>query len=368
MLVEARINAHHTVLLIICMISLQFIYQKTKSERNKIKYMRIGRGDKHLSPLPVFKMALNTLDSELVNDSRQANLIFLERFNSHRYLLEHPICKDAKLYSLISVDYIACKASLYVLAAQDRATAKYFPMTFVLSDDRHLKMLKEYVETHKHPVILKSNVQQQMGCKIVSDLDEIELENFVVAQELLTRPFLVFGKKINLRIYLLISCDEDLIFKVHTYDDGFVYYAPMKYVHSSTDFNRNITTGLLPREFYKAHPETLRDLEKVIRRTEINVLKKNIKRCFRTVFSAIKDDLLQIESSYSIDKFVLMGADVAVDDHLNVKIMEINKGPDLSFKGEKDKELKVNMVREMFRFIFEKKDKNGGEITFQRIL
>ena len=39
-------------------------------------------------------------------------------------------------------------------------------------------------------------------------------------------------------------------------------------------------------------------------------------------------------------KFQIFGADIAPDENLNVTIMEINKGPDIGFKDERDGNLK----------------------------
>ena len=48
---------------------------------------------------------------------------------------------------------------------------------------------------------------------------------------------------------------------------------------------------------------------------------------------------------------MLLGCDVAPDQYLNVKLMEINKGPDLSPKDQRDKELKYEMISETLAFI-----------------
>ena len=46
--------------------------------------------------------------------------------------------------------------------------------------------------------------------------------------------------------------------------------------------------------------------------------------------------------------FQLFGADVAPDNNLNVKLIEINKGPDLNAKDKRDNEVKDKVVRDVF--------------------
>ena len=49
-----------------------------------------------------------------------------------------------------------------------------------------------------------------------------------------------------------------------------------------------------------------------------------------------------------MNKFVIMGADIAVDKDLSVKLMEINKGPDLGYKDKRDGSVKYNLIKNTF--------------------
>ena len=45
-----------------------------------------------------------------------------------------------------------------------------------------------------------------------------------------------------------------------------------------------------------------------------------------------------------MNKFILLGADIAVDENINLLLMEINKGPDMTFKdNNRDKDLKLKL-------------------------
>ena len=46
-----------------------------------------------------------------------------------------------------------------------------------------------------------------------------------------------------------------------------------------------------------------------------------------------------------------MGCDIAPDNELKVKVLEINKGPDVMYKDERDKKVKYNLVLDMFEKI-----------------
>ena len=59
-------------------------------------------------------------------------------------------------------------------------------------------------------------------------------------------------------------------------------------------------------------------------------------------------------------RFQIFGADVAPDNMLNVKLIEINKGPDLGAKDKRDNLVKHSVVTDIFDIVglVEKKQKN----------
>ena len=50
-----------------------------------------------------------------------------------------------------------------------------------------------------------------------------------------------------------------------------------------------------------------------------------------------------------LNKFELFGFDLFINNKLKSLIMEINKGPDLGFKDDRDKELKNKLIDNMFQ-------------------
>ena len=61
--------------------------------------------------------------------------------------------------------------------------------------------------------------------------------------------------------------------------------------------------------------------------------------------------------------FQLYGVDVAIDSELRPQIMEINKGPDLTAKDERDKRLKINMCKDMLKSVGLVKNDNNNFIN-----
>ena len=60
--------------------------------------------------------------------------------------------------------------------------------------------------------------------------------------------------------------------------------------------------------------------------------------------------------------FQLFGADVAINDQLYPKIMEINKGPDMSIKDERDGNVKYKCINDILQLVGVLPNNNNGFI------
>jgi hypothetical protein len=206
--------------------------------------------------------------------------------------------------------------------------------------------------------ILKKNVQRQEGNLITNDPQTIldgGKQDYVVAQRLLTDPMLVGGRKVNMRVYLLVTIPpgaQSALFFI--YDNGFMYYTPKYWNPSSAasqDPDVHITTGYIDRQVYAENPLTFRDLEGHIGREQYAKLWLNITGVMSTVRQTYEHRLAQQNAAHPGTKFLIYGCDMAPDSSLEVKPIEINKGPDLSYKDERDRQVKFDMTRDAFELV-----------------
>ena len=93
----------------------------------------------------------------------------------------------------------------------------------------------------------------------LTDLKNVVVDGkYLVIQELLNNPFLVSGRKINMRVYFLIVCNGGNI-DGYIHLNGFMYYTPKKFNYDSDDKDCHITTGYIDRKVYEKNPLTLKD-------------------------------------------------------------------------------------------------------------
>lgn len=356
------------VLLFTALVQLTIFFLKKKTKT--MKYYRYdSTGLRQLKASVPFEKAFSGQIYPTSNPD-EADVLLLEKFSDqHIFKMFNPSYVNKILYTIVSIDFISSKSSLYELMRKNASESKLhkvFPRSFVIDNSTDLIEMKKYVESGK-PVILKKNIQQQKGCLITRTIDDVNLLEYTIGQELLVDPFLISGRKINIRIYTLFEFDKYSNPYFYIHDDGFIYYAPEQFVKNTIDPEINITTGYIDRSIYEANPLTLRDFYTTLSKVNEQKVKSNIMNCFTTLFTAIQDDLKEIEQTVPMRKFVIMGADVALSRNLNAKIMEINKGPDFQAKDKRDGDLKFKVISDAFEIV-ELLGTNFGVNGFKRVL
>lgn len=302
-----------------------------------------------------------------------------------------PIIKGAKYFILENCDNIVAKELLwkYVVDHYDYPIAKtMMPNSYILYDKSDIdRFTKEHDD--KKIYIMKKNIQRQEGLKITKDKNEI-LDGFknggyVIVQELLQNPYTISKRKTNMRFYILVVCKENDM-NVFVYKDGFMYYTKDEFTIGSIDEGPNITTGYIDRSVYETNPLTHSDLKVYLDdpNRELSQIEKSIKNqglkiseiyfnriyhLIRQIFTAVYG---QLTKSNKFDKtntmFQLFGADIAVDNKLNPTIMEINKGPDLGAKDQRDLELKKGVVRNMLKVIGTLQSNSCNDTMYLKVL
>lgn len=258
--------------------------------------------------------------------------------------------KNYHVYGLCGSDDMANKMKLAYYLKLSGNTDK-IPKTYILEEDSDVLDLKNN-HSNNSIYILKKNIQRQEGILITRDISIIleEKSKYVIAQELLQNPFLINKRKINMRVYLLITIKNNKI-NFYIYNNGFIYYSPKYWETKSIDKDVNITTGYIDRKIYETNPLTHFDLYNNIGIENSSKLQKSIVNLFKNIKLTYEHILLNQNKKSNIFYFNIFGCDIAPSDDLNVKIIEINKGPDLSFKSKRDKEVKYNLVKDCLNLV-----------------
>ncbi len=276
-----------------------------------------------------------------------------------------------RIFMLNNTDLMVSKLALWKFLVSrygENVASTMIPYTWDLTTDAGVEQFKKEYNPNKI-YITKNNNQRQEGIQIHNSLQSVldSRGKALLVQELLQNPYTISGRKINLRVYVLVMKDSLGNFKILIYNNGFMYYTPELFEKNNPDFKKNITTGYIDRQVYVENPlthqdfreyldsntRTLTPIEAYIKQSRPNIKLSDY------VFSQIYHLLSYIVETYDDTlgtksqgvNFQLYGADIAIDEDLRPQIMEINKGPDLSAKDERDKKLKIGLSKDMLKTV-----------------
>ena len=256
------------------------------------------------------------------------------------------------IFGINGCDWIVSKNGLWILLCKEftRDKAKnLMPESYILYDNDDKNLLKKNFRNETY--IIKKNIQRKNGIKITRNLNEIlnsESDNFKIAQKYIDNTFLVKNRKLNIRIYMLVIYRK---FKhIYLYRDGKCIYTSKEYSNNIHDKESNITSYNMSHDIYNAYPYSLDELNHyILKNNNLNIdIWFKIKDLISLVGKACIPIITKSNNIKLATTYQLFGADILLDHDLNPYILEINKGPDMQVRCEKDRTLKYAIYEDIY--------------------
>jgi hypothetical protein len=238
--------------------------------------------------------------------------------------------------------------------------------TYVIKKFKDYKLSKDNLWMIKPPGNARGN-----GIRLFLNYSDLEKEeNDVTLSKYISNPHLIYGKKYDLRIYILITGHSPL--KIYIYNYGVVRRASNKY---NLDFdNLNNSYIHLTNVAINEHNSKINIKEDNKEDSGIwdfdqykEYLKKEGKD-FDYIFKQIKD--IAIKSLISVNKnqinakedkkqyklnsqnvFELTGIDILIDENMKAWLLEFNLSPSLKIVGNYENKLKHKLIIDIFNIV-----------------
>lgn len=258
---------------------------------------------------------------------------FPNGYNKINQQLEDLELKNTKatIFAIPNCDNLVSKYNLWKSIEEKlgrKEATKLVPETYLLDKEDDVNLLED-----GKTYILKKKVQRKEGLKITSKVkDELKGEHdYKVAQKLI-KPFLVNGRKVNLRVYFLLQLHKGKI-KIHVSNHTTCIYTKDKWDENSQSFETNVTSYNMSLNVYKKNPQSLEQFKTYLNDNgyDYNIFDK-LKETIHTVVETIKPQLGN-DKYYNNKCVQLFGADFIIDENLNPLLLECNKGPDMKAKS-----------------------------------
>lgn len=262
----------------------------------------------------------------------------------------------------------------------------FFPLTFILPSEYH--MFVEEFKRAPHTWIAKPiGKAQGRGIFLFNELKDVkewkkaldtrgakkeedDVEVYV-AQRYIENPYLIGGKKFDLRIYALVTSYTPLT--VWLYRSGFARFSSGRFSMEKGDISNtyvHLTNVAIQKT--AANYDKEQGCKWDLAAMKLFMMSKHGPEAINAMMYGM--ELIIIRSLQSVQKvmmndrhcFELYGYDIMIDDALKPWLIEVNASPSLSADTPDDHELKVGMLEDMLDVIdFEKRltgreDQIGG--------
>ena len=276
-----------------------------------------------------------------------------------------PTSPHQRIFIVTNSNQLSSKSTLWqnLVKKYGRDNASIMsPKSYVLYDTNDLELFKK--EYHPNKIyIMKKNIQRQEGLKITNDKNIIlngYNDNYVVVQELLQDPYMINGRKINMRFYVLVLCQNNEI-SAFVHKEGFMYYTKMPFKTNSLKDGNNITTGYIERWIYHVNPLTHGDFRKHLG-NESNEVFNRIYELIKKVIKSVDGKLCYDSHLKQYITFQLFGVDIALNNKMMPQIMEVNVGPNLGIHDNRDSQIKHTVIRDILKVLKVVPDGDNGFI------
>jgi hypothetical protein len=270
---------------------------------------------------------------------------------------------NQKIFGISGCDTIVSKNKLWSIIENmySRTNAlKLMPESFLYSNSIDLLLFKhQYTKNTNY--LIKKNLQRKKGIIISNNYNEIiDLKNngFKVIQKYIENLYLIKERKVNLRMYLLIVCNNyNISFYLH--NKGKCIYTNKNFKTNSLDPEIHLTSLNISEDIYKDRPQTLEDLKCYLGHYLYNKLITNINKNIILVIKACKSHLCNLESIKKITSFQLFGLDYMFTNEMYPYLLEMNKGPSMGSINDIDYKVKTNIMTDVFKIIEVVKNENN---------
>ncbi|NXX36804.1 TTLL4 polyglutamylase, partial [Nicator chloris] len=241
----------------------------------------------------------------------------------------------------------------------------FFPQSFILPQDiRLLKKAWEEGASRQKWIVKPPASARGIGIQVIHKWSQLPKRRPLLVQRYLHKPYLIGGKKFDLRIYVYVTCYDPL--RVYLFKDGLVRFASCRYSSSMDSLSNKFmhltnysvnkkNTAYKPNSDETAcqgHKWALKALWSYLTQKGVNS---------EAIWEKIKDIVIKtiIASEPHVNSLVkmyvrrpyccheLFGFDIMLDENLKPWILEVNISPSLHSNSPLDVNIKGQMIRDL---------------------
>ncbi|CAL9696402.1 unnamed protein product [Knipowitschia caucasica] len=246
----------------------------------------------------------------------------------------------------------------------------FFPCTFSLPSEYHLFVekfkrspgstwiMKPVAKSQGKGIFLFKKLKDIMdwkkdGSRSEEQKDAAQVESYV-AQQYIENPYLINGRKFDLRVYVLVTSYVPL--KAWLYRDGFARFSNTRFSLSSIDDKHMHLTNVAVQKTapdYDPEKGCKWQVQQLRRYLTAKHGREKIQSLFTDIDNIFVRSLQSVQKVIINDKhcFELYGYDILLDENLKPWLIEVNASPSLAATSKEDYELKCRLLEDTLNVV-----------------
>jgi tubulin monoglycylase TTLL3/8 len=223
-------------------------------------------------------------------------------------------------------------------------------------------------------VLKPSTLSRGRGIQCVNNLKSVfdclnqENINGLVVQKYIENPLLIYGKKFDIRQWVLLTSLRPLT--IWLWDDPYLRFSAEEYnIDNFSNIYSHLTNNCIAKYSKKYNsnnkiegdmwdvPQFRNYLVETLQKDIWPTIKEQILNIVLCAFDSVKNEIRYRENS-----FELFGFDIMFDDEWNAYLIEVNASPSMDYSTKITSKLVPEMIDNLFEIIIDRKnDKKVGK-------
>ncbi|KAK2851251.1 hypothetical protein Q5P01_007527 [Channa striata] len=320
-------------------------------------------------------------------DFNWCDVAWLREIFDHSYMEEHArINHFRNHYELTRKNLMVKNLKRYrknlerELGRIEASKCDFFPCTFTLPSEYHL-FVEEFKRSPGNTWIMKPVAKSQGkgiflfrklkdimdwkkdGTRSEEQRDAAQVENYV-AQRYIENPYLINGRKFDLRVYVLVT--SYLPLKAWLYRDGFARFSSTRFSLSSIDDKYMHLTNVAVQKTapdYDPEKGCKWQMQQLRRYLTAKHSRETVETLFKEMDNIFVRSLQSVQKVIINDKhcFELYGYDILLDQNLKPWLIEVNASPSHMPSSQEDYEMKCRLLEDTLNVIDMERRLTGKE-------
>lgn len=262
----------------------------------------------------------------------------------------------------------------------EASNCDFFPCTFTLPSEYHLFVeefkrspgsiwiMKPVAKSQGKGIFLFKKLKDIMdwkkdGTRSEEHKDAGQVESYV-AQRYIENPYLINGRKFDLRVYVLVTSYIPL--KAWLYRDGFARFSNTRFSLSSIDDKYMHLTNVAVQKTapdYDPEKGCKWQVQQLRRYLTAKHGREKVEILFKEMDNIFVRSLQSVQKVIINDKhcFELYGYDILLDQNLKPWLIEVNASPSLTASSKEDYEMKYRLLEDTLNVVDMEGRLNGRE-------